>query len=201
MTAFLHADRPTPKSPTLRAHLPSHQKGVVLIISLILLVIISLLAITSMRNASSSESIAGNARTTELATQAADIALRHCESAVLKVMSGRQDYVTGFTRANVLSGSSPPKWQDMSQDTGWDSASTAAFVLPENLVNLAGVTFKTYQRRPECMVEIIPAVTTGTTTFYVITARGFGPEVAPADDVRSRPVGSEVWLQSHIEVQ
>ena len=40
---------------------------------MIMLIIVSLLAVTSMRNASSSESVSGNVRTTELATQAADI--------------------------------------------------------------------------------------------------------------------------------
>jgi hypothetical protein len=33
---------------------------------------------------------------------------------------------------------------------------------------------------------------------FVITARGFGPEVA-AD--AGRPKGSEIWLQSTIEIQ
>ena len=200
MTDTLFADRPNSNTPHLRGHLPCHQKGVVLIISLILLVVISLLAVTSMRNVGSSESVAGNARTTELATQAADIALRYCESSILKMMGGLTAYTTTFVAANILDGSEPPKWQDMSRQTGWDSASTAPFVLPLSSVNQPGMIFDTYKRPPECMVEKIPAVTTGTSTFYVITARGFGPEVAPADAFRSRPVGSEVWLQSRIEI-
>ena len=40
-----------------------------------------------------------------------------------------------------------------------------------------------------------------TTSTYVITARGFGPEVPAVDAARSRPRGSEVWLQSTIEIQ
>lgn len=200
MTDPLFAVPPTAKTAILRGHLRCHQKGVVLIISLIVLVVISLLAVTSLRNAGSSESVAGNARTTELATQAADIALRYCESSVLNVMGGPAAYATTFVAANILEGSEPPKWQDMSRQTGWDSVSTAPFVLPLSSVNQAGMTFDIYKRPPECMVEKIPAVTTGTSTFYVITARGFGPEVAPADASRSRPVGSEVWLQSRIEI-
>ena len=83
---------------------------------------------------------------------------------------------------------------------GWDSTSTSAFVLPAALVNQPGMAYDTYKRPPECMVEQLPAVTTGTSTFYIITARGFGPEVAVADAARSRPVGSEIWLQSSIEL-
>ncbi|MBC7548583.1 MAG: hypothetical protein H7224_08060 [Polaromonas sp.] len=200
MTDALVADQSNSKTPILRGRLPCHQKGVVLIISLILLVVISLLAVTSLRNAGSSESVAGNARTTELATQSADIALRYCESSVLKLMGGPAAYATTFVAANILEGSEPPKWQDMSRQTGWDSISTAPFVLPLSSVNQAGMNFDIYKRPPECMVEKMPAVTTGTSTFYVITARGFGPEVAPADASRSRPIGSEVWLQSRIEI-
>ena len=61
------------------------QGGIVLVITMIMLIIFSLLATTTMRNASSSERISGNVRTTELATQAAEIALRHCESSATKV--------------------------------------------------------------------------------------------------------------------
>ena len=174
-----------------------------LVISLILLVVISLLAVTSMRNAGSSESVAGNVRTTELATEAAEIALRHCEASVLKAMGGTATYATTFVAGNILPAADTPEWQKM---TTWDGTSTATFVLPLPLVNQAGMAITTYQRPPECMVERLRVVPPGsstpvTTTTFVITARGFGPEVAAANAARTRPSGSEVWLQSHIELQ
>ena len=182
------------------------QRGVVLIIALIMLVVISLLAIGSIRNAASTETVAGNVRTTELATQAAEIALRHCEASVLSTLTvaagGAPTYATTFTPFNILTPSTPPRWQNMAI---WDSASTAAYVLPLSMVNQPGMTL-TYRRAPECMVEPLPLMPSGatvvsTTTSFVVTARGFGPEVAPADANRSRPVGSEVWLQSHIDLE
>ena len=189
------------RSPAWPAVLPGRQQGVVLIIALVLLVVMSLLAITALRNTSSNESLAGNVRTTELATQAADIALRHCEASALKLRGGASPYVTNFSASNLLPASSPPRWQDMTSQTGWDSALTAAYVLPLALVNQTNMPLITYQRPPECMVEPVPGVTLGTATFYVITARGFGPEVEKADAARSRPVGSEVGLQSHIAIE
>lgn len=180
--------------------LPRRQQGVVLVIALILLVLMSLLAVTSVRNAGSSESVAGNVRTTELATQAADIALRHCEASVL-MLKGGTAYTTTFANVNILAAQDPPKWKDMSHETGWDSSASSAYPLLLASVNPPGMTYDTYQRPPECMVEKQAAVTTGTSTFYVVTARGFGPEVAKADAARSRPAGTEVWLQSHIEIQ
>ena len=63
-------------STSVHTPFPLHEKGVVLIVSLIVLVVISMLAVTSLRNVSSSEMISGNVRTTELANQAAEFALR-----------------------------------------------------------------------------------------------------------------------------
>jgi Tfp pilus assembly protein PilX len=189
------------------AALPLPQRGVVLVISLVLLVLISLLAVTSLRNAGSSENVAGNARTAELATQAADIALRHCEASVLKLqlnaygdtVSPEATYATTFGAANILPAMDPPTWQRLAT---WDSVSMASFVLPLSAVNQTGVAATTYKRPPECMVEqISTAGAAAGPQFYVITARGFGPEVGAANAVRSRPSGSEVWLQSHIELQ
>ncbi|MGV8894428.1 MAG: pilus assembly PilX family protein [Burkholderiaceae bacterium] len=240
---------PTTRKIARHAQLPQSQRGVVLIIALILLVVISLLAVTSVRNASSTASISGNVRTTGLATQAAEIALLHCERSVIKILTianGHADsYATTFVTANILltdAVADDPKWQNVADN--WDSASTTVFVLPLSLVNQTGTSMTaTYKRAPECMVEHMPvgtqtapavpavpavsAVPAGprnippavravravravpatystvedTDSSYLITARGFGPEVeADADTTRTRPVGSEVWLQSQIKI-
>jgi type IV pilus assembly protein PilX len=183
------------------------QGGVALVIVLIFLVVISLLAATSMRNATSSESVLGNVRTTEMASQAAEVALRHCEASVLDALTvaagGTSAYASSFKSSNILPVSSPPQWQNISN---WDSAPGLPYVLPLSLVNQVGIQFAAYKRPPECMVEPVPILLAGqsvlsTTTTFVVTARGFGPEVAAADASRSHPVGSEVWLQSHIQIQ
>ena len=196
---------PAPRAATRTplAYAPRHQaeRGIVLVIALILLVIISLLAVTSLRNAGSSESVAGNVRTTELATQAADIALRHCESSAIKITklianasdtSAQATYPTRLAEANVQRDITADKWKSVSN---WDSTTTAVFVLPSDLVGNTA----TYQRPPECMVESLTGVTpTGPPASFVITARGFGPEVAAGT---GRPAGTVVWLQSTIEIQ
>ena len=196
---------PTPRAATRTplANRPGHQaeRGIVLVIALILLVIISLLAVTSLRNAASSESVSGNVRTTELATQAAEIALRHCESSAIRITklianpldtSAQATYPTTLVEANVLRASTAVQWQSTAT---WDSTSTATFVLPSSLVGGTA----TYQRPPECMVESLTGNTpTGPPASFVITARGFGPEVAATT---GRPAGTVVWLQSTIEIQ
>lgn len=177
------------------------ESGVVLIIALILLIVISLLAVTSMRNASSSEAVAGNVRTTELANQAAELALRHCEASAIKVVrvlggditSTEATYTTTFAQTNIVWAPTAVKWQDV---TGtWDSgSSTATFVLPTAILGTG-----TFKRPPECMVESLTGATpVSSNAAFVITARGFGPEV-PAGT--GRPQGTEAWLQSTIEIQ
>ena len=173
------------------------QQGVVLIIALVLLVIVSLLAAVSVRNAGSNEAVAGSVRTVELATEAAEIALRHCEASILKITGGTDPYTTTFAAANIATGGTPTRWQSMNN---WDSVSAVVYVLPLELLNQPNM-LTTYKRPSECIAEQIPSAPAGSSALYVVTVRGFGPEVAAADAARSRPNGTEIWLQSHIEIQ
>lgn len=185
-------------SKALHTVLPaSKQHGVVLIIALVLLAIVSVLAAGSVRNAGSNEAVAGNVRTVALATEAAEIALRHCEASVLKVSGGADPYATTFTAANIADTGTPTQWQAVGS---WDTNNTAAYVLPLSLLNQPDMLI-TYKRPSECMVEKMPSASSGSSALYVVTVRGFGPEVAKADAARTRPNGTEIWLQSHIEIQ
>lgn len=185
-------------APRSASRLRQRQTGVVLIISLIMLVIISILATMSIRNATSSEKISANVRTTELAGQAAEIALRYCEEAVLQISSGTG---TLTSLPTVLNYASPPAWRTM---TNWDGSSSTPFVIPDASVNNVDGNV-TFNRPPECLVERVQVVDAAgvptTTSTYTITARGFGPEVAAVTSARLRPTGSEVWMQSTIELE
>ena len=181
------------------------QGGLVLIVSIVLLAIVSILATFSTRNAASSENVSGNVRLTELAMQAAEIALRHCENSVADVMAvsggGTSSYPTDFMEHHILPGESESTWQTAA---AWDQPTAPVYILPLTHLNQPDLA-PTYKRPAECMVARLPFVlSTGavsTTTAFVITARGFGPDVPAADPNRSRPMGSEVWLQSQIELQ
>lgn len=177
-------------------------RGVVLIVALILLVVISLLAVTSLRNAGSAESVAGNVRTTEMATQAAELALRYCET-TLKDFNGSPPATSTLT-VSIMTGA--PLWSAKNTVTNamtnWDVTPTTAIVLPLTLVNDPTLTVS-YRRPPECMVEaqqVWQASGTSTASAWVITARGFGPEVPAANNSRTRPAGTEVWLQSTVQL-
>jgi Tfp pilus assembly protein PilX len=175
---------------------PATQRGVVLIIALVMLVVISLLTTLSIRSAVSTESVSGNVRTTELASQAAEIALRYCEDAVVTFQA------TGAGPLTPLPFQDPPRWKSTSGT--WDVSPSDAYIVPLTSVNQATGN-ATYKRAPECLVERMPVVTAAgvlsNTSTFVITARGFGPEVPLANAARSRPQGSEAWMQSTIELQ
>ena len=176
----------------------AHQQGVVLIIALIMLVVISMLATMSIRGATSSEAVSGNVRTTQLATQAAEVALRVCEGTLAAVAKDATVAPAGWVGA--LAAASPPRFKNLTGE--WDiNPAPDVYVVDLTNVNSALVTFR---RAPECMIEQLPTVTIAsptnrvdTTTTYVITARGFGPEVA---NTRARPEGAEVWLQSTVQL-
>lgn len=172
------------------------QRGVVLLMALIMMVVISILAVTAVRNAGSAETISGNVRTTELGNQAAEIALRYCEQAVIQSFTGTGSLASLPT---IHAYSAAPRWQVIGN---WDSPGSPAlnFIIPTTSINV-NPTAASYQRAPECMVERMPArsgASLSTTSTFVITARGFGPEVAAGS---GRPQGSEVWLQSTFELQ
>ena len=63
------------------------QQGVVLIVALILLVVLSLVSVAAIRSSSSSELSTNNTRTQALGMQAAEAALRLCETRALNYMS------------------------------------------------------------------------------------------------------------------
>ena len=170
-----------------------------LIMALIMLAVITMLASFNARNAASTEAIMGTVRTSGLAKHAAEAALRYCETAALQIASGTG---TLASLPTVVAYSATPTWIST---TIWDSTNTSVFVVPSPTVNVAGVSV-TYPRPPECIVERVPVVLSGSFTLsysvsFVVTARGFGPEVPAADAARSRPRGSEAWMQSTIELE
>lgn len=170
---------------------PSRQRGVVLVITLLLLMVLSILASISIKGATSTEQVSSQSRQRVLAQQAAEAALRFCETQVQAFRAGRmpsiqpQAFVVGAT----------PTWQTMGNWDVVNSATTPGLtVVPLSAFgDTAGATPITYfNRPPECMAQYIVL---GDLTRVVVTARGFGPEVSSIRSAAA-PVGTEVWLQS-----
>lgn len=186
--------------PTRRGS--NQQRGVVLIVALLLLMAMTILASVSIRGASSSEQIANQDRLKTLGQQSAEAALRYCEALV-------QAYAMDNTKnapnlggliPNAAPGVAAFNWEINAGQNFWDNAPSAnspliaPFAAAGDGVSGNGLYF---QRPPECMSQYTSA---GNTKVFVTTARGFGPEVsaAPSPKNGTLPVGTEIWLQSVI---
>ena len=188
------------------------QSGVVLAVAMIMLIIVSLLAAIAVRNATSSEGINANVRQTQLATQAAETALRYCEDAAINTVNdGTGTFaftapggtaITNLALTHIIAAPVGNNTPTSVLPANWDTTTNnGQLILPLATVNLSGVS-TTFARPPECMIERgIPDAANSYLNVLTVTARGFGPEVAAADGSRSRPVGSEVWLQTTLELQ
>ena len=218
------------------------QRGVVLIVALILLVVLSLVSAAAIRSSSSSELSTNNTRTQALGMQAAEAALRVCETRALNYMAiawptstvvalnavYRAPIAVGGFAVNDLilstaarttgaifdaaeaafwtNGNSLPqitpeaapiaasyRWQTLANWDGAGSGTNVTALVSTDINNRADDAGKLYKRYPECMVQYQQAANTRR---VVVTARGFGPDVAAIDGTRSAPTGGEVWLQS-----
>lgn len=157
------------------------QSGFVLPTALIFLIVMTLVAITAIRRATSDEKIAGNIRTQNIAFQAAESALRFCQrdleasapGGLLPLDPGvtmtiSQIPVLPYILPNGANPSSPPMpsiWQDRGN---WTNVN--AFTLPANtVINVAA--------QPQCMIEEWTFLITGKSEVkkgYLITARAVG---------------------------
>lgn len=181
------------------------QQGVVLIVALIMLAIISLMAAGTIKGSGSSEALSSSSRTQSLALQAADAALRYCEEGVQNQLNGTRAaeparagslYTSvAITPENFVAGTTL-NWTNLPT---WDVGPQSALIykLPTTFL-----TASVYKRMPECMAQYAQDPAAGVTK-VVITARGFGPEVADAlnADVVRKPQGAEVWVQSYLNFE
>lgn len=167
----------------------SHQRGVTLIIALIMLVVIGLASAAVMRSSLTSDVVANNARLHTLAQQAAQLALRFCET---QVERDSKDWVGGFTINAASSGA--PYWTSF--DTWHGGGAVSAVDVPDAVLGSGDSSFKP-ATPPQCMAEwtnALPGVKT-----VIVTARGFSPDYDQSGDGR-QTAGSVVWLQSTLRV-
>ena len=150
------------------------QRGAVLIVALVFMLIISVLGVASMRNATMQERMAGNNKDINIAFQAAEAAVREAEAAMDALASIDFDgsnglYLSCPDTTDTRTACSEPDWQQRAS-TGWKG-------VDDELSNVL--------RQPEYIIEQISATadpgaaldsdrTISTQGYYRVTARGFG---------------------------
>ncbi|MBQ0961361.1 hypothetical protein KAK06_20560 [Ideonella sp. 4Y11] len=171
-------------------HLASRQRGVTLIIALVMLVVIGLASAAVMRSSLTSDVVSNNARLHTLAQQAAQLALRFCET---QVERDSKDWLGGFTIHAASPGD--PYWQTFATWQG--GAAVEAVKVPGSVLASADSSF-TPTTTPQCLAEWSTAVP-GTKSI-IVTARGFSPDYDQTDTGR-QTAGSVVWLQSTLRIK
>ncbi|MDZ7663692.1 pilus assembly PilX family protein [Thiohalophilus sp.] len=149
---------------TIQMNLAGKQQGVVLIVSLMLLVVITLLGISGMRNTTLDERMAGNMRDLQLAFYSAESALREAEQQI-KVIS-----LPPFNNTNGYYETDSTLWQTID----WSDTSAVIQVT---------TTIDEVSAPPAYYVEEMPATPSDgsleagiphDSEVYRITARGVG---------------------------
>ncbi|EYC50906.1 hypothetical protein AZ34_07350 [Hylemonella gracilis str. Niagara R] len=183
------------------------ERGVTLLVVLVLLLILGLSAAAVLRDSASGERFAHNLRQQQLAQQQAELALRHCEAELRKPDGSEAGLAPGaFLRDPMLAQAglariawdAAPAWRLGANWTGMGGPASGRVVLPQELADLP-LSGSAPGRRPECMVEL-QELADGALV-HVITARGFSPAyptAAGVDPTALPASGAVVWLQSMV---
>lgn len=165
----------------------SGQRGVSLLIAMVMLVIIGLVSVGVMRNAKSSDTVATNTRAQTQANQYAQVAERFCESQIPPSTGAQIGYVKG---------TGGPFWTTFAN---WPPGSTAkahALSAAELSHTSSSIVTPPANAMPQCMAEDAPGL--GPNAF-IVTSRGFSLDYR-ADSKGNTISGSVVWLQAYVTI-
>lgn len=172
------------------------QKGVVLPVALILLVIISFAGILAVRNATVTEQMSNNLRTNVQAQQAAEAALRYCELVAIssKDSSAKQYAAKSKILATAVddANSGSAAWRDIDN---WKGSNV--ITPPDDYYTDTDAERDKIKddNAPRCIIQ--PLVnTTHKLDGFLITARGFANNAKWDTSTAKLKSGSETWLQS-----
>ena len=179
-------------------HHCGRERGVVLVITLILIVILSLLGTFAIRNATQSERSINGVRSAEVAREAAETALRFCEQVAIFDADGKDytEYSTTGLRgkivATTIASESDPAaaWRT---ESNWTGTANVIEVPAAFYKNDTGGT-SPLKSAPLCLIQKIDSTSTPKLTGYLITARGFGNNAKFQSGKSTQ--GAEAWMQS-----
>ena len=177
------------------------ERGVVLPIALIMLVIISFAGLLAARNSATFEQFSNNMRTNQVARVSAEDALRYCERAAKATIEPNAAFGTNITskiETTTLVAEEPSGTQVAIEEGLWNTranwASGAANLITV-IPSYSGSEVQTSAQlkeanRPTCIIQAM------VNDRFLITARGLSNDAQVDVDSGLLRAGSEVWLQS-----
>lgn len=179
------------KNPsTVTADRARGEAGIVLPIALIMLVIISFAGLLSARNSASYEQFSNNMRTTQVARQSAEAALRHCERVAMDQTENEGVNFVADAAKIVSTKLTDPELDSAAWKTKANWVDGAANLITVSLEHSNDVKDAAkIKNDPSCIIQPLRD------DQYLITARGLSND-AQLDNNGQLTAGSEVWLQS-----
>ena len=173
------------------------EAGVVLPLTLAFLVILSVLGIMAMRNATVGSETMNGVRSYTVAEMAAEAGLRYCEEVAKEAAtpSSPPVYVAEIAKIATVgrTGNIPVKGQNDANGVWNAKASWAAAGTNRIVVSSANAAGSKYKYPPQCIIEKMDNVIGDA---YLITARGIGNDAIYDANTGKVESGSEIWLQS-----
>lgn len=170
------------------------ERGSVLAITLMLLVILALLGTFAIRNSTQSERVMNGIRTSNVSEHAAETALRFCEQFAQQddqsgTFGGKKtkDYIEQDKSKSITMA----KNGDWAKKATWKPSKSKSKSKPK-IIELP----KAYHESkipPQCIIERLD---TGKSEGFIITARGFGQDAIMNPETGEVISGAETWLQS-----
>lgn len=172
---------------------PATERGVVLPIALIMLVIVSFAGLLAARNSATFEQFSNNMRTNQVARVAAEDALRHCERVAKDSVDGGATFPTEVTKivTTEIAGDDVSSIQGGAWNTkaNWASSSGSLITLARAYDSDVQLTTAQRSKDPTCIIQSL------VNDRFLVTARGLSAD-AVVDANGNLTAGSEVWLQS-----
>jgi type IV pilus assembly protein PilX len=179
------------------------ERGVVLVMTLILVVILSLLGTFAIRNATQTERSINGIRSTEVAREAAETALRFCEQIAIFDGDGKDytEYATTGLRGKIIAttiGSESDPVAAWRTEANWIDTSNVIEVPPGYYKKDVGANTSESQLKtaPRCLIQKLETASTPKLTGYLITARGFANNADFDPSTGKSKQGAESWMQS-----
>lgn len=182
------------------------QRGAVLVVALVLVLVMSLLGTFAIRNATQSERSVNGVRSAEISREAAETALRFCEQVAIFDADGK-DYTAYGTASEQLRGKiiATPVTSEIDASASWR---VPASWTGTNVIKVPQPYFMKFDgsapdakvpqlnNAPLCLIQKLQSTGVPPLKGYLITGRGFANNARfdPATGKTSQ--GAEAWLQS-----
>ena len=145
----------------MRHEMEGRQRGAVLVVSLLILLVMTVLGVSSMSSTTLQERMANNDRQRQVAFQAAEAALRAAEAYLVANVRSVADLVTTFDAASPVTGMFASRSplvgvQPNPLPAGFDPFDDASWLAANGAVEVAGVSGVT--RRPRYIIEYLGRV-------------------------------------------